>query len=170
LTAYWLMRGRFAESLEWLNQAIELSTSSLEARAAALLGRSRMRVRVDNYAGARRDANECLRLSRRFGLTMLVSRALNVLGVISSIQGNLKAAERYYTETVAAAQQLDDRIWIARTRNNLALVRSGRGDHEAARIELEEVEQILAAEGDPYGAGVVMDSGHSRSPKSSTTQ
>jgi predicted ATPase/DNA-binding CsgD family transcriptional regulator len=158
MTAYWLMRGRFAESLEWLNQAIELSTSSLEGRAAALLGRSRIRVRVDDYAGARRDADECLRLSRRLGLTMLVSRALNVLGVLSGIQGNLKAAERYYIETVAAAEQVDDRIWIARTRNNLALVRSGRGDHEAARIELEEVVAILAAEGDPYGAGVVMDS------------
>ena len=158
MTAYWLMRGRFAESLEWLNQAIELSTSSLEGRAAALLGRSRIRVRVVDYAGARRDANECLRISRRLGLTMLVSRALNVLGVLSGIQGNLKAAERYYIETVAAAEQVDDRIWIARTRNNLALVRSGRGDHEAARIELEEVVAILAAEGDPYGAGVVMDS------------
>jgi non-specific serine/threonine protein kinase len=158
MTPYWLMRGRFAESLEWLNQALDLNTSSPEARAAALVGRSRIRVRVRDYAGARRDANECLRVSRKLGLTMLVSRALNVLGVVSAVQGNLKAAERYYIETVAAAQQLDDRIWIARTRNNLALVRSGRGDHEAARIELEAVVAILMAEGDPYGAAVVMDS------------
>jgi DNA-binding CsgD family transcriptional regulator len=158
MTAYWLMRGRFSESLEWLDQAVELRTSSLEARAAALLGRSRMRVRIRDYAGARRDANECLRISRKLGLAMLVSRALNVLGVLSAIEGNLKAAERYYTETVEVAQQLEDRIWVARTRNNLALVRSGRGDHEAARIELEEVAEVLAAEGDPYGAGVVLDS------------
>ena len=158
MTGYWLMRGRFAESLEWLDQAIDLETSSWEARAAALVGRARMRERVGDYEGARRDANECLRISRRFGLTMMVSRALNVIGVLSAIEGNLKKAERYFLETVNVATQLDDRIWIARTRSNLAMIRSRRGDHEWARVELEKVVEILEAEGDPYGAGVVMDS------------
>jgi predicted ATPase/DNA-binding CsgD family transcriptional regulator len=158
MTGYWLMRGRFAESLEWLDQAIELETSSWEARAAALVGRARMRERVGDYHGSRRDSDECLRISRKFGLTMMVSRALNVIGVLSAIEGNLKRAERYFLETVNVAAQLDDRIWIARTRSNLAMIRSRRGDHEGARVELEKVVEILEAEGDPYGAGVVMDS------------
>jgi non-specific serine/threonine protein kinase len=158
MTGYWLMRGRFAESVEWLDQAIDLGISSREARAAALVGRARMRERIGDYDGARKDANECLRISRKFGLTMMVSRALNVIGVLSAIEGNLKRAERYFLETVNVATQLDDRIWIARTRSNLAMVRSRRGDHEGARIELEKSAEILEAEGDPYGAGVVMDS------------
>jgi non-specific serine/threonine protein kinase len=158
MTGYWLMRGRFAESLEWLDQAIDLETSSWEARAAALVGRARMRERIGDYDGSRRDCDECLRISRKFGLTMMISRALNVIGVLSAIEGNLKKAERYFLETVNAAAQLDDRIWIARTRSNLAMIRSRRGDHEGARVELEKVVEILEAEGDPYGAGVVMDS------------
>jgi predicted ATPase/DNA-binding CsgD family transcriptional regulator len=158
MTGYWLMRGRFAESLEWLDQAIDLETSSWEARAAALVGRARMRERIGDYDGSRRDCDECLRISRKFGFTMMISRALNVIGVLSAIEGNLKKAERYFLETVNAAAQLDDRIWIARTRSNLAMIRSRRGDHEAARVELEKVVEILEAEGDPYGAGVVMDS------------
>ncbi len=158
MSPYWLIRGRFSESLEWLDQAIGLRTSSPEARAAALMGRSRIRVRIRDYAGARRDATECLRVSRKLGLGVVISRALNVLGVVSAVEGNLKAAERYYQETVEVAQQLEDRIWVARTRNNLALVRSGRGDHKAAIIELEKVVALLMAEGDSHGAAGVMDS------------
>jgi predicted ATPase/DNA-binding CsgD family transcriptional regulator len=158
MSSYWLMRSRFAEGLEWLDQALEMQTTNRDAIAAAFVGRARIRERLGEYREARRDAEQSAKISRQLGLKTTLSRALNMLGVISSVEGNLPDAERLYQEALMLAKQLDDRAWIALTSNNLALVTSRRGDDETAKALLEQALAAMRSERDDFGTGVILDS------------
>jgi len=135
---YWHMRRHFAEGTEWLDRTLELVTPSLEARAAALWSRARIRWRYGEYAGARRDAEECAVLGRRLELPLELGGALTVLGLVSDAEGDIESAERYMEESLQVSRQRDDKVRIASNLNNIALMASQRGDNERARILLEE--------------------------------
>ena len=155
---YWTMRQRFAEGLRWLDQALDLQTSSMDAKASALLARARLRWRRGEYPQARRDADECVGLARKLGLDLELSAALTVLGLVSSGDGDWSAAERFHLEALDVAERLGDHPRIATSLNNLGLIDSARGDHEAARIRLEQslVERRLSA--DRYSEALTLDS------------
>jgi predicted ATPase len=86
---YWHMRRHYAEASEWLNQTLEVETPSLDARATALRSRAAIRWRFGEYAGARLDADECILLSRRLGLTVELSSALTTLSLVCGAEGDL---------------------------------------------------------------------------------
>jgi predicted ATPase/DNA-binding CsgD family transcriptional regulator len=135
---YWHMRRHFAEGTEWLDQTLDLATPSLDARAAALWSRARIRWRSGEYAGAKRDATECVELSRRLELPAELSGALTMLGLVCGAEDDVESAERFIEEALQISRRLKDPEGIARGLNNLALFASQRGDHESARKALEQ--------------------------------
>jgi non-specific serine/threonine protein kinase len=135
---YWHMRRHFAEASEWLDQTLALPATSLDARAGALWTRSRIRWRQGEYAGAKRDAEECADLCRNLDLPFELSGALTILGLVSAAEGDNTTAERYHEEALELARQINDRETVARSLNNLGLLASARGDHQRGRTLLEE--------------------------------
>ena len=135
---YWHMRRHFAEAAEWLDQTLELPSPSLEARAAALWTRARIRWRHGEYAGAKRDAEESAELCRNLEMPFELSGALTILGLVSAAMGDNAGAEPYHEEALELARGLNDREAVARSLNNLGLLASARGDHQRGRTLLEE--------------------------------
>ncbi|OLC26951.1 MAG: hypothetical protein AUG06_09465 [Actinobacteria bacterium 13_1_20CM_2_65_11] len=156
---YWNMRGHIEEGLGWLDRAIQLSTSTMPTRPIALLARARIRVRHGDYAGARRDTEETLELSRRLELGLDVSSAaLSLLGVLSGITDDRAAADRYHEEALELARQCGDHLRVAGCLNNLALMASARGEHDAARAQLEQALGEAKGAGDTYLTAQIIDS------------
>jgi non-specific serine/threonine protein kinase len=156
--AYWHGRRHFAEGMEWLDQALGLVTSSLDARAAALWSRARIRMWHAEYSAARRDAEECADLSRELGLSVELGGALTILGLASRAEGDLDKAEGHQQEALQIAQQVEDHEGVARGLNNLALYASSRGDHERARTLLEEAVAETRVTGNRASAASIVDS------------
>ena len=135
---YWNLRHHFAEGMEWLGQALELETPSMDARAAALWSHARILMWHAEYGAARRDAEECEDLSRRLGLNLELSGALTILGLISAAEGDVNLGDRYLRDSLELSRQVLDHEGVARALNNLALLASSRGDNVGARRLLEE--------------------------------
>ena len=157
--SYWLMRCHIEEGIGWLDRALEMRTSTLQARPAALLARARIRLRLGEYAGARSDADESLELSRRLKLGPEVpSRAFTVLGVLSGMTDDWLAADRHHDQALQLALQTGDHARVASCLNNLALMSSARGDHERARARLEQALSEARGIGDTYVTAQITDS------------
>jgi predicted ATPase/DNA-binding CsgD family transcriptional regulator len=158
MSRYWHMRRHLDEGLGWLNQALELRTPTMQATTVALLSRARIHWRHGDYANARLDAEACLDLSHRLGQEVEVSGSLNLLGVLSSGDGEWDVAERFFADALEVARRLDDQQLVAGYLNNIALIASARGEHEAAKVRLEEAAIALRAIGDRFGTATVLDS------------
>ena len=158
LSNYWHMRRHYAEAAEWLNQTLEVATPSLGAKATALGSRAAIRWRFGEYAGARRDAEECVLLSRPLGLGVELSSALTTLALVSGAEGDIAAGERYTTESIQVARDHQYREGTARGLNNLAMFVSERGDHEQARVLLEQAWAEIQLAGNRAAAGNILDS------------
>ena len=156
---FWNMRCHIEEGVGWLDRALEVRTSSLQARPTALLARARIRTRHGDYVGARRDAEESLGLSRRLKLGPgVVSAALNVLAVLSGVAGDLDGADRYQQEALQVAVDGGDQVRVVYSLNNVALLASARGDHQAARVQLEEAVAGARRIGDSFITAQIIDS------------
>jgi non-specific serine/threonine protein kinase len=156
---YWNMRAHIEEGLGWLDRALELQQSTLQARPMAMLARARIRVRHGEYEGARKDAEKTLELCRRLGLGLEVSSAaLSVLGVLSGITDDRAAADHYHEQALELAIQGGDHVRVAGSLNNLALMASARGEHDVARERLEQALDEAKRVGDMYLTGQIIDS------------
>jgi len=155
---YWHMRRHFAEGTEWLDQALELITPSLEARAAALWSRARIRWRHGEYSAAKRDAEECAFLSRRLELPVELSGALTMLGLAVGAEGDIESAKRYMEESLQISRGRNDLEGVARSLNNLALFASQQGEHERARTLLEQALTEIRVAGNRVTAANIFDS------------
>jgi non-specific serine/threonine protein kinase len=155
---YWHIRRHFAEGTEWLDQTLELATPSLDARAAALWSRARMRWWHGEYAGAKIDAQESADLCRRLNLPVELTGALLVLGLVSGAEGDDASAERYYEEALQLGRQLQDHEIMARCLNNLGLCASARGDHQRGKSLLEEAVREVRLAGNRADTSALLDS------------
>ncbi len=156
---YWNMRCHIEEGLGWLDRALEVKTSTLETRPAALLARARIRTRHGEYAGAQHDADEMMELSLRLELGPLaISSSFTILGVVSGIAGDWPAANRYHDQALQLAMQSGDRARVASCLNNLALLASAQGDHEGARTRLEQALEEARGIGDMFLTAQISDS------------
>jgi non-specific serine/threonine protein kinase len=156
---YWNMRCHIEEGVGWLDRALEVRTSTLQARPTALLARARIRTRHGDYAGARRDAEESLELVRRLELGPdIASAALNVLAVLSGVAGDLGEADRYQQQALQVALDGGAHVRVVYSLNNIALLASARGDHEGARVRLEEAVAEAKRIGDSFITAQIIDS------------
>jgi predicted ATPase/DNA-binding CsgD family transcriptional regulator len=138
LTTYWYTRGKFKEGSVWLDKALDSTGDAPGARLAPLRARARLRRRLGDLEGARRDAQECADLARQLSEFSHLEAALTILGVLCSTAGDSRGAERFYLEVVQITEKTGDRVRMAGALNNLALDDSARGNHEAANVRIEQ--------------------------------
>jgi predicted ATPase/DNA-binding CsgD family transcriptional regulator len=138
LTTYWYTRGKFKEGSAWLDKALDSKGDAPGARLAPLRARARLRRRLGDIEGARRDAQECVDLARPLGEVSHLAAALTILGVLCSTAGDSSGAQRFYLEVVQISEKAGDRMRMAGALNNLALDDSARGNHEAANVRIDQ--------------------------------
>jgi predicted ATPase/DNA-binding CsgD family transcriptional regulator/Tfp pilus assembly protein PilF len=155
MNLYWNMRCHLVEGLGWLDRALEVRVASSEARAAALLARARIQARHGAFAEAGRDAEEVVALSSGNEFT---GSAFTILGVMAGTRGDWDTAGRYHSGALELAVQVANPVRVASSLNNLALLASARGDHAAARDQLERALAECRAAGDRYVASYILDS------------
>ena len=158
MSRFWYVRGKFMEGLEWLDRALDVEAKSPESRLAPLQTRARLRRHHGDYAGSRRDAEECADLARRLGAQTQLMGALTTLGILSTSAGDWSEAERFYTEALQINEKLGDSALIAGALNNLALIDSARGRHESAKARVDLAMQAARQAGDHILKGLILES------------
>jgi tetratricopeptide (TPR) repeat protein len=82
---------------------------------------------------------EALTLARALKDNTLVARALNAMGEVYRVAGNMEAAQPLYEESLALGREQEHTVIIATVCDNLARVFISRGAPERARDLLREV-------------------------------
>jgi non-specific serine/threonine protein kinase len=154
---YWHMR-RQREGVQWLDQVLDLPTSSLDSRAVALLARARINWRHGETSGPKRDAEECAGLCRSLGLNEVLASALNILGLLRISAGDWSGADRYMEQVLQLSHELSDQLGVAKSLNNMALGASARGDNEAAAAMMEQAIEAARIHGNRFVLAAVLDS------------
>jgi predicted ATPase/DNA-binding CsgD family transcriptional regulator len=105
----WLVRGTFAEGIEWLDSFLDLDApdSGPGVRGAALIGRAQLALSSDR-AAAEAGAEEGLELSRSAGDDFWTASGLNLLAEIALHTGRIDAAASCADEALSIAQKADD--------------------------------------------------------------
>ena len=153
----WWMDRQYTEGLEWLTRSLELKTTNREARAAALVARSRMSRRRGDWATAKRDAVECVAIAREANLLHELPRALAMLGIVSAHLGDLQMAAACFAESMEVAEKVGDQERIASSLNNIAMIESSLGQQGAALAHVEQALAKAVAIGDRFLKANVLD-------------
>jgi predicted ATPase/DNA-binding NarL/FixJ family response regulator len=105
----WLVRGTFAEGIEWLDSFLGLDAPDTgpEVRGAALIGRAQLALSSDR-AAAEAGAEEGLELSRTAGDDFWTASGLNLLAEIALHTGRIDEAASCADEALSIAQKADD--------------------------------------------------------------
>jgi len=164
LAYFWELRGYWSEGPKWLNAALAESQREQGARAAAGDSSQPSRVEMAQRAkvlyGAgrlsfaalfdpptsRMIVEESLRLWRELGDTWWRAVALEHLGFMLVVEGDIQTARVRLEEGVALARQVEDRWPLATCL--LRLAGSMRTDHAAARWMREEGVAVARSVGD----------------------
>jgi len=155
---YWILRGRLAEAVDWLDRVLATDAPHPAARTDALLTRSRMRWTQGDFEGATRDVDAAAELAEKLGLSLSLFAATTLRGVLKSGAGDWAAAARLHETAFQIAWQLRDPWWVASSLNNLGLIALERGDYEVARARLEQALEGFRQAGDRYISALSLDS------------
>ena len=155
---YWIIRGRLAEAIDWLDRVLATDAAHPVARTDALLTRSRMRWVQGDFEGGTRDADAGAELAEKLGPSLSLFAATTLRGVLKSGTGDWEAAARLHETAFQIAWQLRDPWWVASSLNNLGLIALERGDYEVARGRLEQALEGFRQAGDRYVSALSRDS------------
>ncbi len=103
------------------------------------------------HAGQLGRAHEAFEAVVRHGDPEKQLPALNNLGVLAGIQGDLDEAVRYQEQALTVARRLGARPTIAGVLNNLGATSERAADYERAARSFEEAARLYAAVEDPVG-------------------
>jgi predicted ATPase/DNA-binding NarL/FixJ family response regulator len=105
----WLVRGTFAEGIEWLDSFLGLDGAAVppQVRGAALVGRGQLALSSDR-AAAESAAEEGLELCRAAGDEFWTAGGLNLLAEIALHAGRTDAAASCANEALSVAQASGD--------------------------------------------------------------
>lgn len=101
-------------------------------RAAALLVQTTLLHRDSKQADARQVAREALQLARTAGDQDLVTRCLNMLGLIQHALADERSALEYFHESARSAEAAGDGRGVTAALANTAMVMHAQGDRESA--------------------------------------
>ncbi|MCW5550206.1 MAG: HAMP domain-containing histidine kinase [Opitutaceae bacterium] len=101
-------------------------------RAAALLVQTTLLHRDSQHADARNLAREALQLARTAGNQDLVTRSLNMLGLIQHALADERSALEYFHESARSAEAAGDGRGVTAALANTAMVMHAQGDRESA--------------------------------------
>ena len=154
---FWWMRRRFSEGLEWLRRAVNVESSKLDLRAAALVARARLSRRTGDYEGAASEAKEAARLARELNMPATLARAITILGIVASHGGDLEASLEYFRETCRLAEAAGDIERLASSLNNMALIESALGDQDTALTHVARGLEAAEQMGDSFQRANILD-------------
>jgi DNA-binding CsgD family transcriptional regulator len=141
-----------------LDKALDSKGDAPGARLAPLRARARLRRRLGDFEGARRDAQECADQARLLGEVTHLAAALTLLGVLCSTAGDSRGAEPFYLEVVQITEKVGDRVRMAGALNNLALDDSARGNHEAANVRIDQALLEVQKTNDRISIATILES------------
>jgi len=146
--------GDLARALEAYGAALTEAGASHRLGPLVLTGISDLECRRGNLERARELGQQALELLEARGARHDAAITRNALGDIERKQGRLAAAEAHY---LMASDQLGELGSgdAAFARMNLALLSIARGDHAAARLELDAAERAFTAQARASYAGCV---------------
>jgi predicted ATPase/DNA-binding CsgD family transcriptional regulator/Tfp pilus assembly protein PilF len=167
MSNFWLMRGMVVEGLRWMDQALALGppkTSAVLSESLRMLaGMAGIRAETDRAMLA---AQQALDIAIEVGDLNGVTKSRATLGAVMFYKNDLDSAEAMWMEALAEVPdgELGRRI-RASLLNNLGVIRSTRGDTDAAeRYYVESLElnretgsPILLADGFSNLAEVAID-------------
>jgi predicted ATPase/DNA-binding CsgD family transcriptional regulator len=136
LRPVWIVRGSYAEGIEWLDSFLGLgqSAASADARGPALVGRAQLALPTDP-GQAERLAREGLALCQAAGQGFWTAAALGLLAETALHAGRLEEASARAADAGAAARQAGDR-WNEGYALGVGAAAAGRRGHlrEAQRL------------------------------------
>src|SRR5215510_14092356 len=140
----WIVRGSFAEGIEWLDAFLGLDAPGVPAavRGPALVGRAQLALASDP-ATAEARAAEGLELCRAVGEEFWVSTALNLLAEASLHAGQAGEAAARAGQALATAIQAADRWNEGYALGTMAAAAGRRGDLGGAQRRYVEALAIL---------------------------
>jgi non-specific serine/threonine protein kinase len=153
----WWMERQYAEGLEWLTRALELETTNTQARAAALVARSRMSRRRGDWETSKRDSEECIALIRGTPFRHELCQALSMLGIVSAHIGNLGGAAAAFGESRQVAEEIGDYERVASSLNNVAMIESSLGELDVALHHVNEALATARKLGDLFLTANILD-------------
>jgi predicted ATPase/class 3 adenylate cyclase/DNA-binding CsgD family transcriptional regulator len=150
LTFPWQLRGRHQEGMAWFERA--LATAPLAPaplRARALWGRAHLAWYANDPACAITAGHEALELARQLRDASLAARALNVVGVMTSLL-DVDAGRSLFEESIALARESSDEWCLGDSLQSLAWTFIAEDEHGVARPLIDEAIAIGHRRGNRY--------------------
>ncbi|NUM48483.1 MAG: hypothetical protein HUU38_27575, partial [Anaerolineales bacterium] len=148
---YWDRQGLYTEGRETLEKALSTSQNApLPDRIKALKWASGLAMRQANYEKGKTLAREGLELTRSQDDKVNMAAFLNILGLITSGEGNDQEAQKFIAESVALQRQLENLWGIASGLDNLSNITRALGDAPHALTYMLECLEITRKLGDKF--------------------
>lgn len=150
LRMFWFDSGLRTEGRAWLESTLAHTpaTDRTADRAAALLAAGDCNWLLGDFAAARAQFEESLRIWHELGDPCGRAWALHELAVIATEQGEEMEARHLTEEALALARTVGERPLIALTLHGLSLAAVRHNDQEGARARIEESRQVWRELGD----------------------
>jgi non-specific serine/threonine protein kinase len=146
---FWLLRGYMSEGRSVLERALAGFSEQKTVRAKALNVAAIMASLQDDYATARRLAEESLALSRQLAERKQTGYALYILGRLARIEGNYTGAAAFFEESLLLFRELGKQEDIALVLSDMGLTVLNLGEDERATSLCEESLALSRTLGDP---------------------
>ncbi|HLF87421.1 MAG TPA: tetratricopeptide repeat protein [Anaerolineales bacterium] len=151
LGRYWDRQGFYTEGRETLAKALSVAdTVPALFKIKALKWASGLAMRQSNFKKATTQAEEGLILARELDDRVNMAAFLNVLGLITSGEGNDRAARNYMEESVAVQRELGNPWGLAISLGNLSNITRAMGDAQKALEYMQECIKISHELGDMH--------------------
>lgn len=151
---YWLIRGFWADELQWLKAALQLPQpeGQTEARAKVLIVAAVMTFYMDkNPVAAQRLLEESITIYRNAEHKSGLAKALFFLGLMHKFRNDYPMAQSLMEQSAALCREVGDKLTLAMVLNDSARVMRSQGDNEKARALLEECTMLVRELGIEWG-------------------
>ena len=158
LQDWWLLRGRLAEAREWFETAIEGAPEATPETARALLRATPFAARLGDMTSAAALAGRSLAIARELGLPGAAAEALQLLGLIGWLGGDVGRAREVLATAVEEARRARLALAEANATHTLAIVAAFQGDLAAGRSLMERTLELLERAPDDAEPGFLVAS------------
>lgn len=151
---YWLIRGFWAEELQWLKAALQLPhpEGQTEARAKVLIVAAVMTFYMDkNPLAAQRLLEESITIYRNAENKRGLAKAFFFLGLMHKFRNDYPMAQSLMEQSAALCREVGDKWTLAMVLNDSARVKRSQGDNVKARALLEECTMLVRELGIKWG-------------------
>ena len=139
LRRFWLVHGHFGEGQAWLDQAVARAHQVQPVvQAKVLLGGGALAWVRGAYDRATNLLQMSVEVARVAGEATAMADALNELGNIAGVRGDLAASRMHHEAALALRRESGDQAGVARSLVNLGAVAYSQGDPSRAEMLCRE--------------------------------